>query len=141
MIPSTVRIFACTEPQDMRRSFDWLALIAEQRLGEDAKSGAIFLFVNKRANRLKALWWDGNGFCILYKRIHRAHFRLPRTTAGQCAARINAAELAEIIRGRNAVAKEKMNSIRAIDENVIVPMNLALARHQKNHRRGTVRTP
>jgi transposase len=77
MIPSSVRIFVCTEPQDMRRSFDALALAARERLGHDPRSGALFCFVNKRANRIKVLWWDENGFCLLYKRMHQAIVRLP----------------------------------------------------------------
>lgn len=77
MIPSAVRIFVCQEPQDMRRSFDGLSLAAREHVGENADSGAIFVFTNKRKNRLKVLWFDGNGHCILYKRLHRARFLLP----------------------------------------------------------------
>lgn len=66
MIPASVRIFVCREPQDLRRSFDGLALSARQVLGEEPQSGALFCFVNKRANRLKCLWWDRNGYCLLY---------------------------------------------------------------------------
>ena len=55
MIPSATRIFVCTEPQDMRRSFDGLSLAAKEHLGEDPQSGALFVFVNKRKNRLKVL--------------------------------------------------------------------------------------
>ncbi|MDD9933434.1 MAG: IS66 family insertion sequence element accessory protein TnpB [Myxococcales bacterium] len=77
MIPATVRIFVCPEPQDMRRSFDGLALAAPEHLGEDPQGGAVFVFCNKRRDRLKALWFDANGYCILYKRLHRAHFAMP----------------------------------------------------------------
>ncbi len=77
MIPSDVRILVCTEPQDMRRSFDGLCLVVEQYVGADPKSGALFVFTNKRKNRLKVLWFDRNGFCISYKRLHRARFELP----------------------------------------------------------------
>jgi transposase len=77
MIPACVRIFVCTEPQDMRRCFDPLALAARQALGEDPRSGALFCFVNKRANRLKILWFDGTGCCLLYKRAHGVRFVLP----------------------------------------------------------------
>lgn len=77
MIPSSTRIFVCTEPQDMRRSFDGLALAAKEHLGEDPQSGALFVFVNKNKNRLKVLWFDRNGYCLLYKRLHRARFALP----------------------------------------------------------------
>ena len=79
MIPASVRIFVCTEPMDMRRSFDGLTLAVEKVIGKDPKSGALFLFVNKRANRTKILWFDRNGFCILYKRLRRAVFRIPKS--------------------------------------------------------------
>jgi transposase len=85
VIPSGTRIFVCTEPQDMRRSFDGLSLAAKEHLGEDPQSGALFVFVNKRRNRLKVLWFDRNGYCLLYKRLHRARFQLPdaRTIDGK----------------------------------------------------------
>ena len=78
MLPASVRIFVCTTPQDMRRSFDGLALAAQQLLGEDPQSGAVFIFVGRSRTRLKLLWWDRNGYCVLYKRLHRAVFELPR---------------------------------------------------------------
>jgi transposase len=100
MIPSSVRIFVCTTPQDMRRSFDALALAAEERLGEDPRSGAIFVFINRRANRLKALWFDHNGYCILYKRVHQAVFVPPASTErDRPVARIDAMQLAKIFAG------------------------------------------
>jgi hypothetical protein len=58
MIPSTVRIFVCMEPKDMRRSFDGLALAARQILGQDPRSGAMFVFTNRRGRQLRVLWWD-----------------------------------------------------------------------------------
>lgn len=100
MIPSSVRIFVCAQPQDMRRSFDGLALTARQQLGEDPQGGALFCFVNKRANRLKVLWWDRNGYCLLYKRLHRAFFELPSDEASSgTKVRIDAAMLAELLAG------------------------------------------
>lgn len=100
MIPSSVRIFVCTTPQDMRRSFDGLAVAVRERLGEDPQSGALFVFINKRANRLKALWFDRNGYCILYKRVHRAVFVPPASTeSDRPLARIDAHALAKIFAG------------------------------------------
>lgn len=93
MIPSSVRIFVCQEPQDMRRSFDGLSLAAREHVGEDPDSGALFVFVNKRKNRLKVLWFDHNGHCLLYKRLHRARFALPEVRA------VDARALAVILRG------------------------------------------
>ncbi len=100
MIPSSVRIFVCTQPMDMRRGFDGLALAARQVIGEDPRSGALFCFVNKRANRFKALWWDRNGYCILYKRLHRAIFELPDPASPEATSvRVNGPALAEILAG------------------------------------------
>jgi transposase len=109
MIPASVRIFVCTEPQDLRRSFDGLALAARERLGEDPRSGALLCFVNKRFNRLKILWWDRNGYCLLYKRLHRALFRIPPGEVRNASAiRLSGAQLAELIAG---VATQKRRRI------------------------------
>ena len=79
MIPTSVRIFVCTKPLDLRRGFDGLAAAAKTVIGEDPLSGALFVFTNRRSTRAKALWWDRTGYCILYKRLHRALFRLPQS--------------------------------------------------------------
>lgn len=99
MLPAAVRIFVCTVPQDMRRSFDTLALVTQQLLGEDPQSGAVFVFVAKRATRVKLLWWDRSGYCLLYKRLHRALFRVPATAGNGPAIRIDAAALAQLLAG------------------------------------------
>lgn len=108
MIPSSVRIFVCTQPQDMRRSFDGLALAAQQQLGEDPRGGALFCFVNKRANRLKVLWWDRNGYCLLYKRLHRAFFELPSGDSPDGTKfQIDGAMLAELVAGVEREGKRR----------------------------------
>lgn len=100
MIPASVRIFVCTEPMDMRRSFDGLALAVQQVLEKEPQSGSLFVFTNKRANRLKVLWFDKNGYCILYKRLHRAVFRTPKSINPNAASvQIDGAELAKILEG------------------------------------------
>jgi transposase len=99
MLPPSVRIFVCTVPQDMRRSFDTLALVTKQVVGEDPQNGALFVYVGKRANRVKVLWWDRNGYCLLYKRLHRALFRVPKSSDGSSAVRIDAAALAQLLCG------------------------------------------
>jgi len=101
MLPAAVRIYVCTEPQDMRRSFDGLARATREVLGADPQCGALFAFVNKRGNRVKVLWWDRNGYCLLYKRLHRALFRLPARRDGDdaCSVRIDGRELATLLEG------------------------------------------
>jgi transposase len=100
MIPVSVRILVCLEPQDMRRSFDRLALVVREQLGEDPQSGALYVFVGKRATRAKVLWWERNGYCLLCKRLHRSLFVMPelRTDDGP-SARIDATELARLLSG------------------------------------------
>ncbi len=72
-----VRIFVCTKPADMRRSFDGLASMASELVGEDPLSGHLFLFRNRRRDRLKILYWDADGLCIWYKRLEMGVFQLP----------------------------------------------------------------
>jgi transposase len=100
VIPTSVRIFVCTERQDMRRSFDALALAVRERLDLDPESGALFVFASKRGNRLKVLWFDHNGYCLLYKRLHQALFQLPDASrSDRPLATIDVHALATILRG------------------------------------------
>ena len=96
-------MFVCAQAQDMRRSFDALALAAQEHLGEDPQTGAVFVFCNKRRDRLKALWFDRNGYCILYERLHRARFELPEHGS------IEPRMLATILRG---VDSERYRTLR-----------------------------
>jgi transposase len=99
VIPASVRIFVATAPVDMRRSFDGLALAVRELLGEDPQSGALFVFVGKRRSRAKVLWWDRNGYCVLYKRLHRALFEPPPPSTKGASVRIDAAALAALLAG------------------------------------------
>ena len=85
----------------MRRSFDALALAVQEKLALDPQSGALFVFASKRGHRLKVLWFDHNGYCLLYKRLHRARFELPQDAAGmdRPVVSIDARALAAIVRG------------------------------------------
>jgi transposase len=104
MIPAQVRIFVCTEPVDMRCGFDRLACLARERVGEDPQSGALFVFCAKRATRLKVLWFDHDGYCLLYKRLHRSVFRLP-IDGTSISLRIDGAQLATILKGEAVASK------------------------------------
>jgi transposase len=109
MLPTTVRILVCTVPQDMRRSFDRLALTVNELLGEDPQSGALYVFVGKSATRTKVLWWDRNGYCLLYKRLHRSLFAVPRAVdATASSVRIDAVALAQLLAGVTKEAKRRV---------------------------------
>ena len=64
-IPLNVSIYLCTKPTDMRRSFDGLHALIVQVFKQNPLDGHLFLFVNRRGDRLKILWWDHDGFVIL----------------------------------------------------------------------------
>lgn len=66
-LPLPVRILVCTKPADMRRSFDGLAALVREHLGADPLSGHLFVFRNKRGDRVKLLYWDEDGYAIWYK--------------------------------------------------------------------------
>ena len=112
MLPTGTRVLVCTEPQDMRRSFDRLAAVVRDELGEQPQSGAYFVFVSKSMTRAKVLWWDRNGYCLLYKRLHQALFRLPRDGAriGK-SLQIDAVMLARILEGVPDAPSEKVKRV------------------------------
>lgn len=100
MFSPRMTIYCATTPIDLRRSFDGLAAAAKEALAKDPRSGALFLFVNKAGNRLKALWWDRTGYCLLYKRLERGLFRLPASLRpGDGSVQIEASELAKLLEG------------------------------------------
>ena len=71
------RVFVCLLPTDMRKSFDSLAGLVEQQLGQDPLAGDLFVFRSKRGDRLKLLYWDTDGLAIWYKRLEEGTFLLP----------------------------------------------------------------
>jgi transposase len=100
MIPNTVKIYLCLQPIDMRRSFDALALAARERAGVELQAGVLFCFVGKTSKRLKLLWAERHGYCILYKRLHGARFVLTKADkADNPVAMINSEQLAELLVG------------------------------------------
>lgn len=77
MIPRGVEVFVGLEAIDLRWSFDRLAGVVSERVGREARSGALFVFFGKRHNAIKVLFFDGTGMCVFYKRLDRSTFRLP----------------------------------------------------------------
>jgi transposase len=70
-------ILVATAPVDLHWSFDRLAGLVREQLGGDPRSETLFVFHNRRRTHLKLLWHDGTGYCVLYKRLDRATYRIP----------------------------------------------------------------
>lgn len=98
-LPLPVRIYLCTRPVDLRKSFDGLAQLVREFLGADPLSGHLFVFHSKRRDRLKLLHWDRDGYWILYKRLELGAFRFPAATGDDAGVEIRAADLTMILDG------------------------------------------
>lgn len=80
---SDSRVYLYCGPVDMRRSFDGLLGIVQSEFERDIQRGDLFVFINKRADRLKALWWDGDGLAIFMKRLECGTFQRPAVAESQ----------------------------------------------------------
>ena len=99
-LPPSVKVYVCTEPVSMHKSFDGLAGLVRDVLEEDPMSGHLFVFVNRRADKIKLLFWDRSGFALFYKRLEKGTFRLPKKPLpGQSHLEVEAAELALMMEG------------------------------------------
>lgn len=96
-LPTSVHIWLATQATDLRKSFDSLAELVRQQLKGDPLSGQLFVFRNKRADRVKLLYWDEDGFVIVYKRLEAGTFRFPATDS--VGVEIRAADLQMLLDG------------------------------------------
>jgi len=94
-----VRVFLCTSPTDMRKGFDTLAVLVRDGLGYDPLSGHLFLFVGRRRDRLKILYWDRDGYALWYKRLEKGTFRMPLAKPDTTSIELKASELAMLLEG------------------------------------------
>lgn len=98
------RVFLCTLPTDMRKSFDSLAGLVRQHLDADPLAGDLFVFRSKRGDRVKLLYWDNDGLAIWYKRLEEGTFLFPtadalRAPIGTHGLAIRPADLAMLLDG------------------------------------------
>lgn len=98
-LPASVRVYLATSPCDMRRSFDGLHALVHGVLQLDAFAGHLFVFGNKRRDRLKILYWDRDGFAVWAKRLEEGTYAMPFSEAGEVRREITAQELGALLSG------------------------------------------
>jgi transposase len=92
-----ITVLVATKPVDFRRGADGLAALVQEVLREQPFSGTIYVFRPKRMNRVKLLWWDGTGVCLLTKRLEDRQFRWPAITDGTM--RLTSEQLSLLLEG------------------------------------------
>ena len=96
-LPSGARILLAAQPVDFRKGVHGLAALAAEVLNADPFSGAVLVFRAKRADRIKLIWWDGTGLCLLAKRLEDGEFRWPKIQDG--VTRLTSAQLGALLEG------------------------------------------
>jgi transposase len=94
---STLRIFLAVAPADMRQGCDGLSQLVRDRIDQDPLSGHLFVFRNRRRDRIKVLYWDRDGLALWYKRLEKGTFRFPEAKDGRV--EVTPAEIAAILEG------------------------------------------
>lgn len=97
-LPGQLAIYACTAPVDFRKQHDGLVALVRDRLGADPFDGSLFVFFNRRRDRVKLLVWDSNGFWLLYKRLERGTYERLRSSDAKRLA-LSRAELSMLLDG------------------------------------------
>ncbi|MEH3118663.1 MAG: IS66 family insertion sequence element accessory protein TnpB [Methylorubrum populi] len=92
-----VRVMVATKPVDFRKGADGLAALVRESLGADPFSGAVYVFRARRADRIKLVYFDGTGVCLLSKRLEDGTFCWPAVTDG--VVRLTAAQLQALLEG------------------------------------------
>lgn len=96
-LPAGTRIWLVAGATDMRKGFDGLSALVQTSLNDDAFSGQLFVFRGRRGDRVKVLWWDGQGLCLYYKRLERGRFVWPRAQDG--VVHLTSAQLSMLLEG------------------------------------------
>lgn len=98
-VPANVSIYLCTKATDMRKGFDGLHALVCQVFERDPVDGHLFLFVNRRRDRMKMLWWDRDGMALFYKRLEAGTYQLPAVKDDAEGMEIDATVLSMMLNG------------------------------------------
>jgi transposase len=108
-LPPSVKVYVAADVTDMRRSIDGLSLLVQEVLKKDPFSGHLFVFCNKRGDKIKILYWDRNGFCLWFKRLERGVFRLPKVQTKVFMIMPN--ELSLLLEGIDLTDKNRLSAV------------------------------
>jgi transposase len=98
-LPASVRVYLCTAPCDMRKSFDGLSALVNNALQMNALAGHLFVFSNRRRDRIKILYWDRDGFAVWAKRLEEGTYAMPFSGNSEGRCEISAQELGALLSG------------------------------------------
>jgi transposase len=98
-LPASVRVYLAISPCDMRRSFDGLHALVSAVLQLDAFAGHLFVFANRRRDRMKILYWDRDGFAVWSKRLEEGTYAMPFSDSDEVRREITAQELGALLSG------------------------------------------
>ena len=116
-LPHTVRVFLHTPATDLRKGFDALCGLVSAAFGQDPTSGHLFLFINRRRDRIKILYWDRDGLAIWYKRLEIGSFQIPATATDAVSIEMTATQLSLILAGIDlGSARQRKRSQRPVSE-------------------------
>lgn len=107
---AALKAYVCAQPVDMRKSIDGLAALVASVFGADPFCGQLFVFVSKRRDRVKILYWDRHGFALWYKRLERGRFANAAVLAEQA---VSASELALWLEGVDLVRTRRFAHVSA----------------------------
>lgn len=77
-LPENIKVYFAIKPIDMRKAIDGLCVLVAEELSYDPQSKSLYIFHNKAKNKIKGIVWDGNGFMMIYKRLEKGRFKVPR---------------------------------------------------------------
>jgi len=94
-----IQVFMAIEPVDLRKGFDGLSAAVQTVFDRNVLDGHLFLFLNRRRDRIKLLWWDRDGLALFYKRLERGTYEVPRHAPGDKQLRLDATQLSLLLSG------------------------------------------
>lgn len=110
--PAHLKFYLYRQPTDMRKGFDGLCGLVKSALEQDPLSGDVYVFLNRRKDRIKLLLWDNDGFWIFYKRLEKGTFQLPLNSVNIASAELPYDELLMILKGIELTSIKRRNRYR-----------------------------